>query len=136
VRQSEQRPNRRTDPKYPGTDYKVWLYRGSPRDYGQQNQNGQPDPFEDSASPWKFMGIVPTFDAIPVFPEATWQQRDPEDVTHIKSANLFGPSFFAATEAVVVAERDTFRPPMVDTINDKHFSATSILPFSEDCRIA
>jgi hypothetical protein len=127
VHECEKRRYGRTDPKYPGTGDKVWLNRHSPKGCGKQDQNGQADPLEDSASPRKFMGIMPAFGTIPVLPETTWQERYPENVTHIKSANLFSSTLLAAAEAVVVAKRDTFRPPMVDTIDDKHFHQTPML---------
>jgi hypothetical protein len=121
VHDSEKRRYGRTDPKNPGAGYKVWLSRHSPKDRGKQDQNRQADPLEAPAGSRKFVGIMPTFGTIPMLPETTWQDRYPEDMTHFKSSNLFSATLLAAAEAVVVAKRDTFRPPMVDTIDDEHF---------------
>jgi hypothetical protein len=33
--------------------------------------------------------ILPAAGTIPMLPETTWQERYPEDVTHLKNANLF-----------------------------------------------
>ena len=57
--------------------------------------------------------------ALPVLPEADREDRDPEDVPDIESADRDGSAGRLAAEAIVVAKANLLRSEMVGAIDDE-----------------
>jgi hypothetical protein len=66
------------------------------------------------------VGSLTTHFALPAFPKAHRQNRDPEEVSHIEGPDGDGSTRRLAPKAVVIAKRNSLRPEMIGTANDEH----------------
>ena len=93
---------------------------GGPHEHRKGNRENEADPFEDPANLRVSVGSLTTHFALPAFPKAHRQDRDPEEVPHIEGPDGNGSARRLAPKAVVVAKRNSLRPKVVGTANDEH----------------
>jgi len=108
------------DSEDPTDGPEISVGRDFPQHQRSADQDNQSRPFEASASPRVAVGIATARGALPVFPKTDGQDRDPEDVSHIKGAEGDRSARRLAGEAVVVAEGNALRPEMVGAVDDEH----------------
>ena len=65
--------------------------------------------------------------AFPTFPESQRQDGNTEDVYYIECPNPDGHALRGAGEAIIVPKLNSFRTPVVDTVNNDHDSASEEL---------
>jgi len=61
--------------------------------------------------------------AEPAFVESKRQQRNPENMPGVESADLHGTTGLRAVEAVVIAKSDALRPKVVHAVEDEQGSS-------------
>lgn len=123
MKQIEEKQNpscRGGDSEDPTDDSKIGIARGGPHEQRKGNRENEADPFEEPANLRVSVGRLTTHFALPAFPKAHRQNRDPEEVSHIEGPDGNGSTRRLAPKAVVIAKRNSLRPEVVGTANDEH----------------
>jgi hypothetical protein len=98
---------------------RVRIERSGPKDKRNQDEADEADPLEGMASLRIGLGIAMAHSAFPVLQKADREDRDPEDVPDIESADRDGSAGRLAAEAIVVAKANLLRSEMVGAIDDE-----------------
>ena len=120
VNEKRNRSRKRDKSETPVKGRRVRINRDGPKDERNEDQADQADPFEGTARLGIGVGIAVAHAALPVLPETNRQNRDPEDVPDLESANRDGSAGRLAAETIVVAKANLLRPEMVCAIDDEH----------------
>ena len=108
------------DSEDPTEHSKIRVARGRPHEQRKGNRENEAYPFEEAANFRVSVGSLTTHFALPAFPKAHRQNRDPEEVPHIEGPDGNGSTRRPAPKAVVITKRNSLRPEVVGTANDEH----------------
>ena len=118
IHESKNGPRRRANPESPCPRHKIRCHRLGPEKCRKEQQNKHSRPLKAAPGLRVHMRIPATHRANPVSPKSTRQDRNPEDVPHVKRPYLHGPARRPAHQAIVVAKSQALRPPMIHAINN------------------